>query len=121
MSGGVDGVRLRQEWLGEVLGLQQKRWPSFSTYTYALSNWQTYESVEKGQGRLERRKVTTSCQMRDWFAGKSGGYRAGLPCRTHDASRWQNHPRGRLWHHQPLSRASRCQAACHADPCSLVH
>lgn len=26
-SGVVDWVRLRQEWLNQVLGLQQKRWP----------------------------------------------------------------------------------------------
>jgi predicted transposase YbfD/YdcC len=37
------------------------------------SDWQTYESVEKGHGRLEYRKVTISSQMRDWFAGQWTG------------------------------------------------
>ena len=30
--------------------------------------WQTATSVEKGHGRLEKRTVTTSVEMRDWFA-----------------------------------------------------
>jgi hypothetical protein len=37
MSGVVEWVRLRHDWLNEQLGLQQRRWPCFSTYTYALS------------------------------------------------------------------------------------
>jgi len=35
--------------------------------------WQTFESVEKGHGRLEKRVVTTSPEMRDWFANEWSG------------------------------------------------
>src|SRR2546430_891365 len=37
MSGVVDWVRYRGEWLNTQLGLSYRRWPCFSTYTYALS------------------------------------------------------------------------------------
>ncbi len=36
LNGVVDWVRLRHEWLNRTLGLSYKRWPCFSTYTYAL-------------------------------------------------------------------------------------
>ena len=54
MSGVVDWVRLRHAWLNQKLGLKQKRWPCFSTYTYALEKLDVRECSQiLSSARLE--------------------------------------------------------------------
>jgi hypothetical protein len=63
MSGVVDWVRLRQQWLNEVLGLQQKRWPSFSTYTYALSKLDAQHCTTIISSALTRLETSRRCEQ----------------------------------------------------------
>ena len=63
ISGVVDWVRLRQEWLNEVLGLQQKRWPSFSTYTYALSKMDAQHCTQLISSALTRLETSRRCDQ----------------------------------------------------------
>jgi predicted transposase YbfD/YdcC len=63
MSGVVDWVRLRQAWLGEVLGLQLKRWPCFSTYTYALSKLDAQQCAQIISSGLTRLETSRRCEQ----------------------------------------------------------
>ena len=62
ISGVVDWVRLRQEWLNQVLGLQQKHWPCFSTYTYALSKIDAQECAKIISNALTRLETSRRCE-----------------------------------------------------------
>jgi predicted transposase YbfD/YdcC len=62
LNGVVDWVRLRHEWLNEQLGLQQKRWPCFSTYTYALSKLDAQECTRIISAALTRLETSRRCE-----------------------------------------------------------
>jgi predicted transposase YbfD/YdcC len=61
LNGVVDWVRLRHEWLNQMLGLQQRRWPCFSTYTYALSKLDASECTAIISAALMRLEASRRC------------------------------------------------------------
>jgi len=61
MSGVVDWVRLRHDWLTEVLGLTHKRLPCFSTYTCALGELDTHTCATIISAALTRLETTRRC------------------------------------------------------------
>lgn len=63
LSGVVDWVWLRHTWLNQVLFLQQKRWPCFSTYTYALSKVDAQECTRIISSALTRLETGRRCEQ----------------------------------------------------------
>lgn len=61
MSGVVDWVRLRHDWLTQVLGLTHTRLPCFSTYTYALKKLALLTCTTIISAALTRLETTRRC------------------------------------------------------------
>jgi predicted transposase YbfD/YdcC len=61
LNGVVDWVGHRGKWLNEQLGLSYRRWPAFSTYTYALCRLDAKECTTVISSTLTRLETSRRC------------------------------------------------------------
>ncbi len=67
--------------------------------------WQSFEQIEKGHGRLERRQITTSPDRNRVFAPGLGRGRTGLSCATRTPKQTEEQRRGGLWLDNSVAKA----------------
>src|SRR5713101_1865311 len=67
--------------------------------------WQSFEQIEKGHGRLERRQITTSPDRNRVFAPGLGRGRTGLSCATRTPKQTEEQRRGGQWLDNSVAKA----------------
>jgi hypothetical protein len=78
--------------------------------------WQTFEQVEKGHGRRERRQIITSPDRNRLSRARLGRGGAGLSLATGTDQQRQAQRRSGLWLDKPATQALFCSRTLAADP-----
>jgi len=84
------------------------------------TSWHCATTLNKGHGRLERRTITTSTELREWFARDWCGIEQVFRIEWEVSKRGNTSRKASLWHHELVLAAGRAWRDWATGPAALV-